>query len=442
MNVAVPTESASVGRRRELKAAIVIFLAAFGLRLALVLLLPDFDLPITGEMERVAASFATTGQLANPYLTPTGPTAHVSPLYPLVLGSIYRLFGTGAEGHLAQEVFGCVLSASRCALMVPLAVLFGLGFRTGMLAGALSVGYISAFNTELRGAWEAPLAALFLMAMTAIAMRFSNAPTFGLKRAAVYGAFGGIGILLSPTLAPPMVAFLACTVPLGLREWRRYAAWISIVIVSAFLVVLPWLIRNQFVMGSPVVRSNFGLELSLAYNDHAKAGTFDPTITDSHPLLNPPVSHHVAKIGEIAFNREREKQALNWIRQHPDTALHLFLEHVIYFWFPPSKNVIVRAALYGITLFSVPGLFLVLTRTRNAGLLIGLIWMSFPLIYYVTYWSSRYRYPIEWTFVLCSAVLADAIWRRVFLAERSATDSANHCVQFSDKGTSGLGASL
>jgi hypothetical protein len=40
-----------------------------------------------------------------------------------------------------------------------------------------------------------------------------------------------------------------------------------------------------------------------------------------------------------------------------------------------------------------------------AAWLTGLIWISFPLLYYVTFWSSRYRYPMDWTLVLCSAVL-------------------------------------
>jgi hypothetical protein len=410
----VPSTTAGVhGLRYTFKALIIVFVIAFAARFALVLLLPDFDVPIRGEMERVAVSWASTGQLANPYSTPTGPTAHVSPLYPIILGLIYKLFGTGTSGHLVQAAFACMISATRCVLLLLMAVLFGLEFRTGLIAAAFSVFYITAFNTELRGSWEAPLAGLFLMALTLLAMRFSNAPAFRLRTAVAYGVFCGLGVLLSPTLAPPIAAFLAATVPLGRRDWKRFAVWLSVLSATAFLVLVPWLIRNRRVMGSPVLRSNFGLELSLAYNEHERAGAIDSDITNLHPILNPTVSRHVAQVGEISFNRECERQAWSWIRKHPASAFRLFSEHVLYFWFPPATNVFLRVTLVIITVSSLLGLLQLRSRNPRAALLIGLLWLSFPLIYYVTYWSSRYRYPIEWTLLLCSVVLLDSLWQKL-----------------------------
>lgn len=394
-------------------AIVLLFLVGFVLRLSLLHLLPNFDVPVRGEMERVATTWATTGQLANPYSTPTGPTAHVPPLYPILLGSIYRLFGTGAEGHSAQAIFACAVSAARCALLLPLAILLGLGFRTGLIAGTLSVFYITAYNTEMRGSWEAPLAGLFLMVLTATSIGFKQARVFAWRDAVLYGVLVGIGVLLSPTLAPPMMAFLLCTVPFGLRKCKRYVAWLAVLASTAFLIIAPWLIRNACVMGSPVIRSNLGLELSLAYNDQEKASALDAEITNSHPLVNQSVSRHVADVGEIAFNRECEEKALGWIRQHPGPALRLVGEHIVYFWFPPAANPLFRIARAAVTVLSFLG-FGVMTRRRPlVALLVGLIWISFPLIYYVTYWSSRYRYPMEWTFLLSLAVLLDSAWAHV-----------------------------
>ena len=425
-----PSSSESSQQRRLVVAMLVLFVVAFAVRFALVLAFPNFDLPIRGEMERVAVSWATTGQLANPYATPTGPTAHVAPLYPIVLGSIYRLFGLGANGHLVQAAFSCTCSAMRSSFLLLLAVLLGLGFRTGWVAGLLSVGYIAAFSTELRGAWEAPLAGLFLMVFVVLAANFYRAPTFGLRGALAYGALAGTGVLLSPTLAPPMAAFVACTIPLGLRQWKRYAVWLATLAVVAVLVVLPWLIRNQRLLGKPVIRSNFGLELSLAYNDSGSASALDPSITASHPLQNPVVSQEVARKGELAFNRAREKQARAWIRQHPAAALRLFGKHFIYFWFPPSLHPAMRVALYGITISSLLGFILLLSQNRLAASVIGLIWLTFPLIYYVTYWSSRYRYPMEWTLLLCSAVLFQTGWRRIRQLKAGAHRSTSFPLSF------------
>ena len=43
------------------------------------------------ELERISLSLATTGVFGNPYAVPTGPSAHVSPGYALILAGIFRL---------------------------------------------------------------------------------------------------------------------------------------------------------------------------------------------------------------------------------------------------------------------------------------------------------------------------------------------------------------
>jgi hypothetical protein len=417
----IPTLQPAEFKTRVVKAMTILFVAAFAVRLALLLLLPNFDIPIRGEMEHVAASWAATGHLADPYSTPTGPTAHVAPLYAVLLGMLYRMFGTGAEGHFAQAVLACTLSATRSALLVPVCVLLGLSFRTGMTAGVLSVAYITAFNTEVRGSWEAPLTGLFLIALTAIAARFNDNPEFRLRTAFSCGAFAGLGLLLSPTLIPVLTAYALWTISRGWRAPRRYAIWWTVTCSTALLVVAPWLIRNQHALGSPVLRSNFGLELSLAYNNSEDASALDPGITESHPLLNRAVSQHVAQVGEISFNREREEQAIEWIRQHPLAAARLFCEHMVYFWFPPTRSIPMRGILAVVTILAFLGFWLLRSSNRLAAKLLGLIWLSFPLVYYITYWSSRYRYPIEWTLLLCMAVALNQGWKQV-----SSRSSASH----------------
>jgi len=162
------------------------------------------------------------------------------------------------------------------------------------------------------------------------------------------------------------------------------------------------------VLGSAVIRSNFGLELSLAYNDQEQASALG-NVLESHPLKNRAVSEHIAQVGEIAFNRERENQALNWIREHPGSAARLFVKHVIFFWFPPAENAFFRVFMAVVTVTALLGFLLLASNNQFAAWLIGLIWISFPTLYYVTYWSSRYRYPMDWTLLLCSAVLLEAL---------------------------------
>src|SRR5260370_19185028 len=111
--------------------------------------------------------------------------------------------------------------------MIPLAIVVGLGFRIGFLAAALSTVYISAFNTELRGKWEAPLCALFLMLLVALAVRFYKAPVFTIWTAIGCGLFSRLSLLLSPALLLTLIAFLVITVRFGLRGPKVYPLWLS-----------------------------------------------------------------------------------------------------------------------------------------------------------------------------------------------------------------------
>src|SRR5262245_23984441 len=71
------------------------------------------------EMVTVAKTFARTGQIANAYMIlPTGPTAHVAPAYPVLLGYVYRVFGDGDLGDNAKQILACSISAARAALVV------------------------------------------------------------------------------------------------------------------------------------------------------------------------------------------------------------------------------------------------------------------------------------------------------------------------------------
>src|SRR6266702_7889778 len=107
------------------------------------------------EMNSVATTFARTGQIANAYMAmPTGPTAHVAPLYPMFIGTIYRVFGEGPTGETIKQVLASCVSGARAALLVLLALAFGLSIGHAWAAGLASAIYIGAFETELKGDWE------------------------------------------------------------------------------------------------------------------------------------------------------------------------------------------------------------------------------------------------------------------------------------------------
>jgi hypothetical protein len=105
-------------------------------------------------------------------------------------------------------------------------------------------------------------------------------------------------------------------------------------------------------------------------------------------------------MGEIAYNQTRIQEAKAWIKMHPGRFLQLTLERVFYFWFPPMQRMWQSAIYALITVLGFAGTWAALRRKQMAVWLIISIWLTFPLIYYVIESYARYRYPMDWTFLL------------------------------------------
>lgn len=406
--------------RTGLTIVILAFFTALALRLALLFAAPDFNVIPPMEMERVAQSFAATGELANPYAIPTGPTAHVLPIYPMLLGTIYRVWGTGKAGRVAQGVFSCSLAALRCALLYPLVLYLGLGHRTALLSTALSTLYVPAFATEIRGGWEAPLAALFLMGLAFLIIRLIRTRELTWATAIGYGCYLGISALLSSALLETALGFIAAGAWFFRRQALRYLGWSAILFFAIVLLLTPWALRNRRQLGETVwLRSNLGFELWQAYRDGAGVGALDndPRVG---PALNPESALLLRNMGEVRYHEVLKQQAFNWIRSHPGESARLFIGHLLYFWFPPGRSILYALPRAMLTVVAVCGMgFLVSKRLPGSFVLLG-IWLFFPLVYYVVYWSSRYRYPMEWTLVVAAAAALSALWSRY----RQGSDSA------------------
>lgn len=119
-------------------AFVLIFLLSFAIRATLLASWADTHedfYRLRGETGRVALSLLRTGQFADPYMIPTGPTAHPTPLWPALLYLIYHAFGMTAT---AGYVRGLVAISSYSALygLLPwLGRRLGLGTKSGVLAG-------------------------------------------------------------------------------------------------------------------------------------------------------------------------------------------------------------------------------------------------------------------------------------------------------------------
>jgi len=361
------------------------------------------------EMASVGVTFAHTGQIANAYMAmPTGPTAHVAPLYPMMIGVVYWLFGEGETGETIKQILACCVSSARAALLVLLVLAFGLSTGHAWAAGITSAIYIGAFETELKGDWEGPMAANVLIVLVLwgyhLAWRRIPSPLAALG----YGLAWGVALLISPSLLPVGVGLAAVAgFALVKKSPRALAAVLVCFAAGTALALSPWIIRNYMALGGFVWgRDNFGLELSLSNGPgaHWSNPLNRPRIFSMHPSRYRPATEKLLAQGELAFNADRKREAEEWIGSHPGEFATLTLQRFVHFWFPSGRNRAHQLVLAGFTLLAFAGLFILWRKDNPAFPMTLIIWIMYPLAYYVIQWSSRYRQPIDWTLVLCVSV--------------------------------------
>ena len=195
-----------------LQAFAVIFLLSFSVRCAILLMgiiPPDLFLP-SGEIGRVATTLARTGQFANPYLIPTGPTAHPAPFYTGVLGLIYYLFGVTRTAANVRALVSITGYSTLYATLPWVGSKLGLGTRAGLISGIAGALILHQGLQEVTGAWNEPFPAITLgLLLVAFLRRWS---------AGQVSANASPGLLLRQLPAPIQDTFALAATPAGRRR--------------------------------------------------------------------------------------------------------------------------------------------------------------------------------------------------------------------------------
>ncbi len=396
-----------------------LFLLALAIRIGLALALKLHAAPRYTEFERIASSLALSGLFGNPYLIPTGPTAHHAPLYPLILSGLYSLFGTGTSGRTAQLVFNACVASLQYALLPVVAAVTKLRHSVGVLAGIMGALLPLHYLIEVNSVES--LAATALMLLVLLTLRAWQQTEFSWLLATLHGLSWGAALLLAPTF---LLIFLALglagyALALSRSNWRKHTMLLCCLMA---LTLLPWTVRNYKQFGKFFfVRNNLGLELSVSHNDRARAAIDDNEKSGAyrgHPFSSEAEALKVKQLGEAAYDREKMRAASNWIRTNPLRFLNLTVLRVFYFWFPKTTRPAQMLALWALTLTSIAGLQQLFRENRSLAWLMTTLWLSFPFTYYFLQSSVRYRFPLHWTFLLLSALAAshfltqNHVWHR------------------------------
>jgi 4-amino-4-deoxy-L-arabinose transferase-like glycosyltransferase len=361
------------------------------------------------EMGRIARSIAMGQGFSSPTDLPTGPSAWAPPVYPYVLAGVFRLFG--AYSHVSAWViltFNSIFSALTCLTLYRIAeAIYGVAIaRAAAWTWAL---FPYAIYWPVRVVWEMSLSAFLLSWALWLTLNLAD-------KAARSWTWIGFGLLwgviaLANTALLSMLPF--CLLYL-LWHWPRRSrqlAGAGLCVVTAVLVVTPWLVRNYVVFGTFVfVRDNLPLEMHMANND-LSTGLWTRS---EHPGNDPEAMHRFQELGEIRFMKEKQHEVREFIREHPGRFFRFTLERVFYFWIgPPQADIIAgydlmiarHVAFLLPATFAFAGLWIMLRNRKPAGFLLACFLLIYPLPYYLVNPFPRYKHAIEPEIILLAVYL-------------------------------------
>jgi 4-amino-4-deoxy-L-arabinose transferase-like glycosyltransferase len=393
-----------------------VVVVALALRLAVVgFLYPERLNPerdhwrFAGETGRIAQSIVEGRGFSSPFQGSTGPTAIMPPIYPSLLAGVFRLFGIYTKASaLAMLSLDSLFSALTC-IPVFLIAQKSFGGRTAVWAGWAWAFFPYAIYFSADFIWVTTLATLMLALLFLAALHLEDSARVSTWIG--FGVLAGVGALVDPVVLSviPLLVLWICY-----RRLQNKQRWFVPALVAALafgVTVSPWMIRNYRVFHTFVpFRDNFGLELYVGNNGntwHFAPDGFHPSSTERE-------MNEYAQIGELAYMRHKQAQAVALIKPHPGDFAVLSLRRALYMWTnfwsfgsryleaepldPP--NIFLCTTL---TVLALAGLRLAFQRDASTGMPYAIALFFFPMVYYVTHPQDYYRRPVDPIFVVLAA---------------------------------------
>jgi 4-amino-4-deoxy-L-arabinose transferase-like glycosyltransferase len=372
--------------------------------------------PFLNETGNIAFSLAKGHGFSSPYWQETGPTAWLTPVYPALVAAIFKIFGIHTPHSFFAIVFLNILFST--ATCVPL---FYIGKRVGGLGVASGAAWLwaifpNAIMIPYQWVWDTSLAALLLATILWATLELADTQT--VRAWCGYGLLWGFSLMTNPSLGSLLPLLLGWA---AYRAWEKGELRLSRPLLACAIAVLccvPWTVRNYLVFHRFIpLRSNLPFELWLGNNEQF----------DEHSQVVPPSNPERTEIrnyvhmGETAFMQDKWQKAVGFMRAHPRLEITLFARRFMATWtgvetpfesFRETDSPLVRLVIASNTLAALGALcgILALLRSRSIyafPLAAGPI--VYPIIYYVTHTSLRYRHPIDPVLLLLVATAFAAV---------------------------------
>ncbi len=307
------------------------------------------------------------------------------PLTPLYLAVLYRLFSPDV---FWGQIGLAVLSAFSCGLTYVLGRrLFGM--TTGVIAGCISCVYPFFLLLVLLPLTEGLSIFLTLLLLLLLTDKLTLPSKQALTlQTVVTGVVFGLVLLnkaANIVLFPCIVVWGMFLTP-GTRLKRVLR--IALVVVIAAVLITPWAIRNQHIVGAfTPVNSNGGWTLYLGNNPYTEKNLSALEAGTANGWIPPEEVYEPFEDLQFGDTKEYEKRAIRlaftFIWEHPGTFLQFAFRKLVIF-FSPYHHILDQITWYPLALFSIIGLGYSLPHWRT------------HLLYYILFISSM-SIPIMFT---------------------------------------------
>ncbi len=398
------------------------------------------------EAGRIGRSLALGRGFADPFIPAgTGPTAWLPPLYPLIIGAVFRLCGVysplsawvllalnslfGAATvpaifEIAQRCFGAAGDSRRAR-------------RIALWSAWIWALYPATMQYSVRWIWETSLTTLLVAWALAVTLRLrgigeEESPPRDAGRTRQWRLWAWFGLLwglIGLSNATPLLLMPVCVVWIrvtgnreqgtglraagipGVQDRRRPLAGAALAGVVFVACLAPWTWRNWEVFHTFIpLRGNLGAELWV-HNGPEDNGFPRGIVVFSQSELR-----GYASMGEVAYARERGRWAKDYIRSHPGRFLQLSLERLYWFWMnlphPLADHPFteaVREATFGfLSLTGWLGLGLAIRQRIPGAWLFAAAYVLIPVTYYFVTVGARFRHPLEPLLVVLTVHLFDS----------------------------------
>ena len=383
------------------------------------------------ETGRISRSIAEGHGFGNPFSTETGPTAWLTPVYPCLLAGIFKLFGVYSRTS-AFIILG-LNSLFSALICIPMFFVAKRSFGRSVAVAACWIWALFPYFIFIPSAfvWDTCLGALLLAILFLWTLRLRE--QHGAWRWLGFGALWGFSALTNASTLS-LWPFLSAWALYPL--WPNRQRWLKGALLVAFglgIVLLPWEVRNYRTFHTPVpLRDNFWLEFWVGNDGHTESWLD----SDAHPSINAVEQAKLARLGEISYMREKRRQALGFLAHYPGLYVALCLRRFVYLWtgfwnLDPSNlrdefhgfaNVYLTLSL---TLSMLLGLWRAYRTARETAIPYLLVVSLYPLVFYLTHPTIRYRHVIDPEVAILAALgvrflLSTAISPRAPLTQPSA----------------------